>query len=156
PGHPQFAMHAFLARIGLARREVGILAQPSPHGREIFLSEALRPAATSDKWRTRLEEISAAIAPALAGVTVVEAANAEEEALATAGSLREVQAQPEHTAAVVTPDRALARRIAVMLRRWNIVADDSGGDPLADSQAGVFCRLVADAAVSGLAPPRLL
>ena len=156
PGHPQFAMRAFLARVGLSRREVGILAQPSPHGREIFLSEALRPAATSDKWRTRLEEITMAVAPALAGVTVVEAANAEEEALAIAVSLREVQSEPERTAAVVTPDRALARRIAVMLRRWDIVADDSGGDPLADSQAGVFCRLVADAAVSALAPPRLL
>jgi ATP-dependent helicase/nuclease subunit B len=156
PGHPQFAMRGFLARIGLARREVGILARPSPHGREIFLSEALRPAATSDKWRTRLEEISAAVAPALAGVTVVEAANAEEEALAIAVSLREVHSEPARTAGVVTPDRALARRIAVMLRRWNIVADDSSGDPLADSQAGVFCRLVADAAVSALAPPRLL
>jgi ATP-dependent helicase/nuclease subunit B len=156
PGHPQFAMHAFLARIGLARREVGILVGPSPHGREIFLSEALRPAATSDKWRTRLKEIGAAVAPALAGVTVIEAANAEEEALAIAVSLCEVQSEPERTAALVTPDRALARRIAVMLRRWNIEADDSGGDPLADRQAGVFCRLVADAAVSALAPPRLL
>jgi ATP-dependent helicase/nuclease subunit B len=156
PGHPQFAMHALLARMGAKRREVGILAQPSPHGRETLLSEALRPAAATDKWRTRLDEISAAVAPALAGVTVVAAANAEEEALAIAVALREAQSEPHRTAALVTPDRALARRVAVMLRRWNIVADESGGEPLADTAAGVFSRLVAEAAVSGLAPASLL
>jgi ATP-dependent helicase/nuclease subunit B len=156
PGHPQFAMHALLARMGVERRRVGILAQPSPHGRETLLSEALRPAATTDKWRARLDEIGAALAPALAGVTVIEAANAEEEALAIAVALREAHSEPERAAALVTPDRALARRVAVMLRRWNIVADDSGGDPLADTPAGVFCRLVAEAAVSGLAPIPLL
>jgi len=156
PGHPQFAMHALLARMGVKRRDVGILTQPSPHGRETLLSEALRPAAVTDKWRTRLDAIGAAVAPALAGVTVIAAANAEEEALAVAVALREAQSEPHRTAALVTPDRALARRVAVMLRRWNIVADDSSGDPLADTAAGVFCRLVAEAAVSGLAPAPLL
>jgi ATP-dependent helicase/nuclease subunit B len=156
PGHPQFAMHALLARMGVERRDVEILAQPSGHGRETLVSEALRPAATTDKWRTRLNEIGAAVGPALAGVTAIEAANAEEEALAIAVALREAHLEPERTAALVTPDRALARRVAVMLRRWNIVADDSGGDPLADTPAGVFCRLVAEAAISGLAPPGLL
>jgi ATP-dependent helicase/nuclease subunit B len=156
PGHPQFAMHALLARMGVKRCDVGILAQPSPHGRETLLSEALRPAAMTDKWRTRLDEIGAAVAPALAGITVIAAANAEEEALAIAVALREAQSEPHRTAALVTPDRALARRVAVMLRRWNIAADESGGEPLADTAAGVFCRLVAEAAVSGLAPAPLL
>jgi ATP-dependent helicase/nuclease subunit B len=156
PGHPQFAMHALLARMGIKRRDVGILVQPLPHGRETLVSEALRPAAATDKWRPRLEEIGAGVAPALAGVTVIEAANVEEEALAVAVVLRETLSEPERTAALVTPDRALARRVAVMLRRWNIVADDSGGDPLAETPAGVFSRLVAEAAVTGLAPTRLL
>jgi len=156
PGHPQFAMQALLARIGIERRDVGILVPPASHGRETLASEALRPAAATDKWRTRLDEIGGAIAPALAGVTVIEAANAEEEALVVAVALREAQSEPERTAALVTPDRALARRVAVMLLRWNIVADDSGGDPLADTPAGVFCRLVAEAAVSELAPSPLL
>jgi ATP-dependent helicase/nuclease subunit B len=156
PGHPQFAMHALLARMGIQRRDVGILVAPLPHGRETLASEAMRPAAATDKWRTRLGEISAAVAPALAGLTVIQAANAEEEALAVAVVLRETLSEPERTAALVTPDRALARRVSVMLRRWNIVADDSGGDPLAETAAGVFCRLVAEAAVTGLAPVQLL
>ncbi len=156
PGHPQFAMHALLARMGVKRQDVGSLARPAPHGREALLSEALRPAVTTDKWRTRLDEIGAAVAPALAGITVIEAANAEEEALSIAAALREAHSEPERTAALVTPDRALARRVGVMLQRWNIVADDSSGEPLADTPAGVFCRLVAETAVCGLAPPRLL
>ncbi len=155
PGHPQSAMHRLLARMGIARREVGILVPPSAHGRETLMSEALRPAAATDKWRARLETIAAAVGPALTGVTVIEAANPEEEALAIAVVLRQSLTM-EGTAALVTPDRALARRVAVMLRRWNIEAEVSDGDPLAETPAGVFCRLVAEAALSGLAPVPLL
>jgi ATP-dependent helicase/nuclease subunit B len=56
----------------------------------------------------------------------------------------------------VTSDRALARRVAAALMRWNIEADDSGGDRLADTEAGVFARLVAQAALGGLEPVTLL
>src|SRR6185436_10063408 len=59
-------------------------------------------------------------------------------------------------AALVTPDRALARRVLAALERWNIPVDDSGGDALADTPAGVFARLVAEAALKGLAPVTLL
>src|SRR5260370_38607618 len=105
-------MHALLTRMGIKRRDVGILMQPSPHGRETLVSEALRPAAATDKWRPRLEEIRAGVAPALAGVTVIEAANAEEEARAAALALRQTLSDPECPAAVATPDPALARRAA--------------------------------------------
>ncbi len=156
PGHPQSAMHRLLARMGIARRDVGILVPPSRHGREALMSEALRPATATDKWRTRLDEIGAAVVPALDSVTVIEAANAEDEALAIAVALRETLASPEGTAALVTPDRALAQRVAVMLRRWNIEAEVSDRVPLAETEAGVFCRLAAEAAMSGLAPVALL
>jgi ATP-dependent helicase/nuclease subunit B len=156
PGHPQFAMHALLARIGVARRDVGTLSAPAAHGREILASEALRPAATTDQWRTRLGERGVAVAQGLAGIAAIEAANADEEALAIAVVLREALTEPARTAALVTPDRALARRVAVTLQRWKVAADDSGGDPLADTPAGVFARLVAEAALDGLKPAPLL
>ena len=73
---------------------------------------------------------------------MIEAANAEDEALAIAVALREA-VHENKTAALVTPDRALARRVAAALGRWNIEADDSGGDALPDTEAGVFARLVA-------------
>jgi ATP-dependent helicase/nuclease subunit B len=156
PGHPQAAMQALLRQMGIARRDVAVLVPPLPHGRETLLSEALRPAAATDKWPARLAGIGAAAGLALAGVTAIAAANAEEEALAIAVVLRESLTTPERTAALVTPDRALARRVAVMLRRWSIAAEMSDGEPLAEAPAGVFCRLVADAALGGLAPVPLL
>jgi ATP-dependent helicase/nuclease subunit B len=157
-GHPQFAMHGLLARIGITRREVVALAPPARHGREILLSEALRPAAATDQWRVSLAaaNVAGGLDRAIATVTVIEAATVEEESLAIAVALREVLTVPARTAALVTPDRALARRVAVTLRRWNVEADDSGGDPLAETAAGVFARLVAAAALDRLSPVALL
>jgi ATP-dependent helicase/nuclease subunit B len=157
-GHPQFAMHALLADLGLDRKQVVALADPMPHGREILVSEALRPAAATDRWTERLRDPAfvANIDRSLAGLTMIEAANAEEEALAVAVTLREAVERPGATAALVTPDRALGRRVAAALDRWSITVDDTGGDPLADTTAGVFARLAADVAVNGLAPVALL
>ena len=157
-GHPQFAMHALLRRIGIGRDAVSTLAEPKSHGRERFASEALRPAAASELWQSRLNEpgFAAHAEAALASIAVVEASNAEEEALAIAVALREAMETPGKTAALVTPDRALARRVLAALARWNVPVDDSGGDALADTPAGVFARLVAEAALGGLAPVKLL
>src|SRR6185369_11459202 len=93
---------------------------------------------------------------AMANIAVIEAANAEEEALAIAVALREAMAIPGKTAALVTPDRTLARRVLAALARWNVPVDDSGGDALAETPAGVFARLVAEAALQGLEPVTLL
>jgi ATP-dependent helicase/nuclease subunit B len=157
-GHPQFAMHGLLARIGVARSDVVTLVRAAPYGREVLLSEALRPAAATDRWRHSLAAANAAgaLARAMDTVTVIEAANVEEEALAIAVALRETLDVPGRTAALVTPDRALARRVLVTLERWNVTADDSGGDALAETAAGVFARLVANAALERLSPVELL
>ena len=56
----------------------------------------------------------------------------------------------------MTPDRALARRVMAALGRWNLEFDDSGGDALMDTPAGIFARLAAEAAAKGLEPPTLL
>src|SRR5581483_4771351 len=157
-GHAQSAMHALLQRIGIARDAVAALADPQPHGRERLIAEALRPAASTEQWRQRLGEpqFCAHVDGALAGVSVIEAANAEEEALAIAVALREAVDAPGKTAALVTPDRALARRVLAAMARWNVPVDDSGGDALSDTPHGVFARLVAEAALGGLAPVTLL
>ena len=60
PGHPQFALQALLARIGVARDAVEQLAEPC--GRERLVSEALRPAAATDLWRQRAADPSFAAA----------------------------------------------------------------------------------------------
>jgi ATP-dependent helicase/nuclease subunit B len=87
---------------------------------------------------------------------VIEAAGAEEEATAIAVALRETLQTPGKTAALVTPDRALARRVVGALERWQVAVDDSGGDSLADTSAGIFARLVAETALAGTEPVTLL
>ena len=155
PGHPQFAMQALLARIGIKRDAVESLAEAS--GRERLVSEVLRPAAATDLWRTRAADVSfeAHAEAAVGSISMIEAANAEDEALAIAVALREAVEEGK-TSALVTPDRALARRVKAALDRWGITAEDTGGDRLADTPAGVFARLAADAALGDLAPVTLL
>jgi ATP-dependent helicase/nuclease subunit B len=154
-GHPQFAMQALLTRIGIARDDVQRLAEPGP--RERYVSEAMRPAAATDQWQQlATTEFRAQVASALNDFSVIEAANPEEEALAIAVALRQAIETPGKTAALVTPDRGLARRVLAALARWNVPVDDSGGDALSDTPAGRFARLAAEAALGGLAPVTLL
>ncbi len=157
-GHPQFAMAALLQRIGIARANVQMLAPPEPHGRERLVSEALRPAAASELWRDRLADAAfdRHAGTAMEGLAVIEAGNAEEEALAIAVALREALEGPEKTAALVTPDVALGRRVMAALARWQVPVDDSRGVSLADTPEGVFARLAAQTALDGVAPVPLL
>lgn len=151
-GHPQFAMHGLLKRMGITRDDVVMLGES--HARERLLSEALRPASATERWAAA-RGADAARDDAFAGLAMIEAANAEEEALAVAVALREA-VEHGRTAALVTPDRALARRVGAALARWHITADDSGGDALPDTQAGVFARLAAEVIFDDLPPVGLL
>ena len=93
---------------------------------------------------------------AAAGIKLVEAADEREEALAAAIALRETLDEPGRTAALVTPDRALAKRVAAELARWGIAVEDSAGVPLSETPAGVAARLAADAAALDFHPIRVL
>src|SRR5262249_14393201 len=85
-----------------------------------------------------------------------EGGRGEEGAVGVAVGRGEGIETPHKAAALVTPDRALARRVLAALERWKIPVDDSGGDALADTSAGLFARLAAQAALGGLAPVALL
>jgi ATP-dependent helicase/nuclease subunit B len=155
--HPQYAMHALLQRFGIKRNDVEILARPAPGGRDVLVSEAMRPSNATERWQRRLAEpeIAAKIAASMQDVAVIEAENPEAEALAIAVAMREAR-HLEKTAALVTPDRALARRVIAALGRWNLTFDDSGGDALMDTSTGIFARLAAEAVAKQLEPPTLL
>jgi ATP-dependent helicase/nuclease subunit B len=153
-GHPQFAMYGLLGRIGIGRDQVRVLGAGNDSGRERAISEALRPAAATERWQ-QLAQADFSLQDAIASLSLIEAANAEEEALAIAVALCET-VEEQKTAALITPDRALARRVLAALGRWNVTADDSGGDALAATAAGRFACLAAEAALGGLPPVRLL
>jgi ATP-dependent helicase/nuclease subunit B len=56
----------------------------------------------------------------------------------------------------VTADRALARRVAAELQRWEISVDDSGGVPLGQTAPGAFMRLILQMIANDLTPVPLL
>lgn len=152
-GHPQYGLKRLIDHVGIAAEEVRELAPPAPHGREALISDVMRPAATTDVWHLSR---AAATPEALAGLTVIEAQAERDEALAVALVLREVAEDVTKTAALVTPDRALARRVMAELARWNVAVDDSGGRPLAASAAATVARLAVGLALDDPAPAALL
>ncbi len=159
--HPQAVLHRLVGKDFLAveRAEIVPLGTPSPAAaaRAGLLSQALRPAETTDAWADLDPAFRERLArDGTAGIRVVEAADEREEALAIAVALRETLERPDRTAALITPDRALALRVAAELRRWGIVADDSAGEPLARSPAGRLARLAADVAALDAKPERVL
>jgi ATP-dependent helicase/nuclease subunit B len=155
--HPQYAMHALLSRFAIKRGDVEILGKPAPGGREVLASETMRPSNATAEWHDRLKrlDIAAQIAAGMDNLAVVEAPNQEMEALTIAVAMREAR-HLNKSVALVTPDRALARRVTAALDRWNLEFNDSGGDALMETSAGIFARLAAEAATKGLEPPTLL
>jgi ATP-dependent helicase/nuclease subunit B len=154
--HPQHGLSRLIETLGVGREDVlpwdapGIDA-PSP-ARARLLSEALRPAATTEAWR----DLDGIGEEALDGVSRLDCPTPQEEATAVALVMRHALETPGRTAALVTPDRALARRVATALERWGVAVDDSGGRPLRDTAVGTFLRLVADCALANAEPVALL
>ena len=159
PSHPQFGMRQLIARIGIDRADVVELPESaeSAHALRIrTVNEALRPAVVTDTWHVSAPNQDPSVMEgAFSGVSLIKGANEEEEALSVAIALREAVAEGE-TAALVTPDRLLARRVARHLNRWNIRVDDSAGRPLAATAPAILARLVAETALNGFAPVTLL
>ena len=153
--HPQFQLKLLLDRMGVAREEVRLWrwggGRDSPAVRSRAISNAMAPAAFTAKWqdlRPRERRLS--------GVRALELADPAEEAQAIAIALREALEIPGRTAALVTPDRGLARRVAAHLRRWGVEADDSAGRPLAELAPGTLLLALATAAAEQFAPVPLL
>ena len=117
-----------------------------------LVGEALRPAATSDAWL----RLPPQAADTFEGVSRFDCASAQQEAVTIALLLRRKLETPGATAALVTPDRELARGVAAELRRWGIEIDDSAGVPLNRTPPGAFLRLVLELVANGLAPVSLL
>jgi ATP-dependent helicase/nuclease subunit B len=150
PTHPQFGLNRLLAKFGIDRGEVRFwpTAERPPSPRNDLIALALRPAAVTERWR----EAASIAAAAVAGLERVDCANPQEEAGVIALILREALQDPVRTAAVITTDRDLARRIAVELDRWGIAIDDSAGRPLTETAPGAFLSLLLDAVESRFAP----
>jgi ATP-dependent helicase/nuclease subunit B len=157
PGHPQYGLRQLLQTIGAEREDVkDWFAATTNPAREMLLTETLRPAPTTDAWQALQKTGTDEIADGLKSLALVQAGDPAQEALSIALALREALEIPGRTAALVTPDRNLARRVAAEMARWNITIDDSAGRPLAHTAAGSFLCLLAEAAQARFAPVPLL
>jgi ATP-dependent helicase/nuclease subunit B len=153
--HPQFHLKLLLDRIGVGRAEVERWrwggGRDAPAARSRAIANAMKPAAFTDRWQ--------GLRPPdrrLTGVRALELADPAEEAQAIAVALREALETEGRTAALVTPDRNLARRVSSHLRRWGVEADDSAGRPLSQLAPGTLLLALAAAAAEQFAPVPLL
>ncbi|MBB5687938.1 ATP-dependent helicase/nuclease subunit B [Roseomonas alkaliterrae] len=157
PTHPLAGQARLLAAMGAAPEDLrpwheGGIAGTAPD-RAVLLGRALHPAEGLSAW---IERDPPRWRAAMAGLARLQAADAPQEAAAIALLLRESLETPGARAALITPDRDLARRVSAELARHGITADDSAGEPLAETPAAAFLRLLARMVAEGFAPVPLL
>ncbi len=161
PSHAQHGLAALLARLEVPREAVrdwpGGEPPGAPDSRVRLANLALAPASATAEWHAASKGVAPKeLETALGGVRRIDCPGPGEEAGTIALLLREALEEPGRRAALVTPDRILARRVASALGRWGIAVDDSAGTPLADTPLGAFMRLTAEMVAEGLAPLGLL
>ncbi|MCH8861480.1 MAG: double-strand break repair protein AddB [Proteobacteria bacterium] len=159
--HPQYMLKQLIQGFGVDRAEVTDwktsaeftrrAEQHSP--RMALVREALAPAERTENWRNLANTFEARTK---AEIRLVKCPGMREEAGAIALMMREALETAGKTAALITPDRQLARRVKSELARWDIEIDDSAGTPLAITPPATFLRLLAQAIAAELAPVPLL
>ncbi|MGZ5906267.1 MAG: double-strand break repair protein AddB [Reyranella sp.] len=147
--HPQFGLRELLAALDCERSDVADWPGGGGSARHLLITELMRPAETTEAW-------SRPPTSSLEHVTRADCATPHQEALVVALALRETLKDEGRTAALVTPDRELARRVAAELRRWNVDIDDSAGAPLADTPPAALLRALVTAVDEGFAPVAVL
>ncbi|SNS66672.1 double-strand break repair protein AddB [Sphingopyxis indica] len=143
--HPQYHLKLLLDRMAMSREEVqpwpAASAFDGPEARTPFASLLFAPADYSARWQAAGD-----LSAATAGISGAVFADDGQEAQGIALLMREAIETPGRTAALVTPDRALAERVAAALARWGIKVDDSAGQPLARTPPGALLLLLAELA----------
>ncbi len=142
--------------------------------RQKLMREVMRPAGTSEGWSNltarrktprKAANKNGPVAPtgereidvqSLNGMDLITAGSQQEEASVIALKMRETLEVPGRTAALVTGDRSLARRVAARLRHWKIECEDSAGKSLAETQSGIYLLATANMAAEEWAPVPML
>ncbi len=154
--HPQFGLKRLLSEVGMTRHDIQDWPPPSPTPllpREKLLSHIMIPSQCGDLWQSNNSSVTSAH---IENISRIDAENTQEEASIIALIMRSQLEHKGKTAALVTHDRKLSGMVRTSLRRWNIIIDDSAGQPMAQLPQVVFMRLVIDAVASDFAPVSLL
>ncbi len=161
--HPQNALAHLLNHFDCDREQVRdwpqAASQPAQSSaatqRSANLQAALVPAEATAIW-AGADRADIKPETALPDCQMLEAPDQRSEAGAIAMAMRQTLETPGKTAALVTRDRHLARRVTAELQRWHIEVDDSAGRPLSKTPAALLLRLALDAARRDFAPVPLL
>lgn len=152
--HSQYGLFRLLQKLGVDRREVISIGQAPEvlRLRQEMVSKAMVPSQATNRWNSWRDQFTPAkMQSAFEDVALIEAANEREEATAIAIALRLALERPgrheKAQAALITPDRALARRVKAELERFGIEADDTAGTPLMATPQGTLMRLVLEVAL---------
>ena len=144
-GHPQFRLRNIVTAAGCQNSEVQpwhISTEPAAPERNRLVSLALRPAPVTDQWMKE-GPLLTGVNEATNGMALIEAPSNRAEAMAIALILRHA-AEGDQTAALVTPDKILARRVRAAMDRWRIEPDISAGESLETTAQGRLYRHVVD------------
>ena len=145
--HPQSSLKVLLEEMGVERGDIHNWPRAGAHedaqmrARRRIISEALVPVSAAQDWPARIAKMKTSgldFAGAVDGLSLIEARHDEEEALAIALVMREVLEDSTQTAALVTPDSGLARRVRTRLARWGVDVDFSQGQPLEETSLGAW------------------
>ena len=152
--HPQYSLKNLLSTIGTKRQDVkpwSISDETSKEtnkeadlpARRLLLSEALVPVNRTSDWLGRIDVLREnggedIFTRAMNGLSLIEARTDDDEALTIALIMRETLETADRTAALVTPDQALAGRVKARLTRWGVNVDMSQGGLLSETPLGVF------------------
>ncbi len=146
--HPDSLLREVMDGLGVARSHIQTWPYDKakhhlPAARLAWLGTAMQPAALTASWYRQADMVATDVTD---NIDYIECVDEAAEAQTIALLIRKELETPARTIALVTPDRALARRVAALLRRWGVRADDSSGQPFTLSPLGVYLQLVSQAA----------
>ncbi len=155
--HPQHSFKMLLERVGAQKsdiQDVDDCGESNNLRRNALASEMMLPASMTVRWKEFSKNHD--VASMLDGLQYFSCESQQQEASVIALMMRESLQQKTNVTALVTPDRALARRVSSICRRWNIEVDDSAGNNLIESRLGKFITLSMGVSQSGFDAVSLL
>ncbi|MEM1285716.1 MAG: double-strand break repair protein AddB [Pseudomonadota bacterium] len=150
--HPQHNLARLLATMKRTRADCRLLG--SDGSRRKLVSAAFLPAPATGTWPASrpMPELAASV---MEGADLLEASSEDEEALALAMAMK-ASVSVSETVALVTPDRALARRVQLEAERFGLALDDTAGTPLRETPPARLMLAAAEAWRTGFAAIPLL
>ena len=160
--HPQSGLFHLCEAMDLQRSDIqtfpGLQMKSSTDiqcARATFVNQALWPTSLTGRWIELLTNDKPS-QNLFENMQIYEASDTRSEAGVIALALREALETPEKTAMLITPDRQLARRVTILLRKWGVEINDTAGQPLSRTSVGVFAGLVLQAVATDFSPANLL